>query len=454
MLAAVKKMFVINWTSFKPTIQVLWALSVTVLFASGAVNAAQQVMVNEAQVMVDDQSQRTQQKALKQALSQVFLKMTGSSSVLNNEGIRAALSSPQSFLRSYRFAFENAKTYYVAEFDKQKLTTLIQQELLPLWGDRRPETIVWLVEEGASDNRTILDESMDSDLKNSLIQTAKQRGVPVSLPLMDLTDSVNITTYDVWGRFIEPLRNASVRYTVDNIIGARIYRNDPSNVPKLLNDNVTPGTVETLAVALEKEQEEKQRNAVSSIVEESGATEGVASVQIREESGDNGEDPEQTETNIMPFSMDEFAEHAKRADHGEYALDWVFIGQKKVSYGSIYGDSPQALGFQLIEAYSNYLSSLYAIVGIEESKREVVEISVANIGSVSSYASATSYLNSLSVIDSATLVEQQGTVATYSVTLLGTIDDFLNSIKLESKLKRVTDANGQKVKGHSFYWSN
>ena len=159
MLAAVKKMFVINWTSFKPTIQVLWALSVTVLFASGAVNAAQQVMVNEAQVMVDDQSQRTQQKALKQALSQVFLKMTGSSAVLNNEGIRAALSSSQSFLRSYRFAFENAKTYYVAEFDKQKLTTLIQQELLPLWGDRRPETIVWLVEEGASDNRTILDES-------------------------------------------------------------------------------------------------------------------------------------------------------------------------------------------------------------------------------------------------------------------------------------------------------
>ena len=38
--------------------------------------------------------------------------------------------------------------------------------------------------------------------------------------------------------------------------------------------------------------------------------------------------------------------------------------------------------------------------------------------------------------------------------LIGTVDDLLNSIKLESKLRPVTDSYGQSVKGHSFYWSN
>ena len=156
----------------------------------------------------------------------------------------------------------------------------------------------------------------------------------------------------------------------------------------------------------------------------------------------------------MPFTMNEFANYAKRADEGDYALDWVFVGGGKVSYGSIYGDSPEALGNQLIDAYSNYLSSLYAIVGIEASEREVIKVSIANIGSVKSYASATDYLNSLSVIENATLVEQSGSVATYSLTLIGTVDDLLNSIKLESKLRPVTDSYGQTVKGHSFYWSN
>ena len=84
----------------------------------------------------------------------------------------------------------------------------------------------------------------------------------------------------------------------------------------------------------------------------------------------------------------------------------------------------------------------------------MITVSIANIGSINSYASATDYLNSLSVIESATLVEQSGTVATYSLTLVGTVDDLLNSIQLEGRLRSVTDAYGQTVKGHSFYWSN
>ena len=89
------------------------------------INAAQRVVVNEAQIQVEDQTQRTQQNALKKALRQVFVKMSGSTSVLDNAGVRAALSSPQSLLRSYRFALTKAE---------RMLRSLIKQNSMNFFG--------------------------------------------------------------------------------------------------------------------------------------------------------------------------------------------------------------------------------------------------------------------------------------------------------------------------------
>jgi hypothetical protein len=470
-----------NTVLINKSIRLVKAAIATVMCASviyaPLVSATQRVIVNEAHIQVDDQSQRTQQSALKQALRQVIVKLSGSAEVLTNPGVRAALSSPQSYLRSYRFNFEDGKTFYIADFDQAKLSSLLQREMLPLWGAVRPETLVWIAEEQGNASRTILDETSPSVLKDTLQATAKERGVPLSLPLMDLTDSVNITSFDVWGRFVEPLKLASSRYATDNIIGARIYKNDASAIPELPENPVPSGTIETLEdamgnqetgiadtnitdIAADKNQEgalsafsdngngEKENNAETDVT----STDAMGETSVIDETNDTGYSII-AETATAPFTMDEFEAHAKRADEGDYALDWVFIGKSNVSYGSIYGDSPESLAAELVDAYSNYLSSLYAVVGIEAADREVISISVANVGTINSYAKANKYLNNLSVVESATLTQQQGTVATFSVTLLGTVDDFLNALRLESAMKQVTDAYGQKVEALNFYWS-
>lgn len=433
---------------------------IAILSLVTSVSATQRVVVNEARILVEDQSQRTQQRALKQALRQVFVKMSGSEDVLDNPGVKAALVSPDKLLRAYRFAFENELTYYVAEFDEAKLTTLLQREMLPLWGDRRPETIVWIAQQIDDASKVILDESQPSPVKESLTQTAKSRGVPLSLPLMDLTDSVNITTYDIWGRFIEPLKVASVRYGIDNIIGARIYRNDSEHIPDIPENPVEIDTQENVDQVNSSEQRvdrDARFNEIDlTLIDElytQAQNELVAPEFFVNRGGEGiGQSPETPRT--LPFTMDEFAEYAKRTKEGDYALDWVFIGGSEVSQGSIYGESPEGLAKQLVDSYSNYLSSLYAVVGVEESARKIMTISIANIGSIANYASAKEYLNSLSVIEDATLTAQAGTVATFSLTLVGTVDDLLNSLQLETKLRLVTDANGEAVDGYSFYWSN
>lgn len=488
MIKATKKehRYLKNTASLYKRIRLIKAVIASVMCASviyaPLVSATQRIIVNEAQIQVEDQSQRTQQSALKQALRQVIVKLSGSADVLTNPGVRAALSSPQSYLRSYRFGFEDGKTFYIADFDQAKLSSLLQREMLPLWGAVRPETLVWIAEEQGNASRTILDETSPSVLKDTLQATAKERGVPLSLPLMDLTDSVNITSFDVWGRFVEPLKLASSRYATDNIIGARIYKNDASAIPELPENPVPSGTIETLEdamgnqetgiadanianMAADKNQEsafgalsdnanaEKEVNAENDVtsVNVMGDTSGIDETGSIDEINDV--ESNEVETATAPFTMDEFEAHAKRADEGDYALDWVFIGKSNVSYGSIYGDSPEALAAELVDAYSNYLSSLYAVVGIEAADREVISISVANVGTINSYAKANKYLNNLSVVESATLTQQQGTVATFSVTLLGTVDDFLNALRLESAMKQVTDAYGQKVEALNFYWS-
>lgn len=444
------------------------------LVSSTVAYAAQRVVINEARVQVENQSQATQRAALKKALTQVFVKMSGNTSVLDNPGVRAALTNPQALLRSYRFDYENGMTYYIADFDQVKLTELLQREMLPLWGDRRPETIVWLAQETENRSRLILDESQPSDLREALERTAAERGIPLSLPLMDLTDNTTISTYDVWGRFVEPLRNASIRYGIDNIIGARVYRNDPTIIPEFPDDTVPSGKVENLEDVINNENassqhEDADRGAYDSPSDPltadydvaNGRAQGTSdSSQTTSYSGEVEGDvlshveSVQAATTVMPFTMDEFADHAKRADEGDYALDWVFIGGGKVSYGSIYASSPQALARQLVDAYSNYLSSLYAVVGSHVSERESLTISVANIGTIKSYANATAYLNSLSVIEKATLVQQSGTVATFTLSLVGTKEDFLTSLRLETKLRVVTDAQGQSVQGYTFYWND
>jgi hypothetical protein len=432
------------------------AVVFTLVCASFVASATQRIVVNEAKILVEDQSSRAQQKAAKQALREVFLKMSGSTESLSNPGVKAALSSPQSLLRSYRYSYEGSKTYYVAEFDSTKVGEILQREMLPLWGDRRPETLIWLAVQDDKENKLIIDESLDFPIAEALRTTAQERGLPLSLPLMDLTDNVNITTYDVWGRFVEPVREASRRYSVDNIIAARVYKNDSSFIPDLpnaepnagLNSNSNSnGEASTQFEQMSDQTGEAYTDTDTNIDSDNNAYTGTAD-------GTSEPGEKEVKPKIKPFTMDEFEAYAKQSEEGDFGLDWVFISKESVSYGSIYADSPAELGNALMDAYADYLSSQYAVVGIDKANREVLEISIANVGTIESYAAVSRYLTTLSVVESASLKTQRGTVATFSITLIGTTEDLMNTVGLEAKLRPVTDAYGQPVEGFSFYWNN
>ena len=438
-----------------------WATSIVLsALVSGHVEATQVIQTNIAAIAVDDQSQRSQDSALKSAFKQVMIKITGNKDALQNPGVKAALRTPQAYLRSYRFDFQEGETLYVAEFDKIKLNELLQREGLPLWGERRPETLLWMAtEDSESGERQLLDETTPSVMREHLSAKAKERGLPLSFPLMDLTDRTTISIYDVWGRFVQSLTQASHRYSVDNVIGARVYKNEPGTVSEVpgetarleqLQLDATRGDSQDLATAdLNDNPVAYERDYTAESAEQPYNTNAMS------EAGDDDSVEGVTNVSMPPFTMDEFTTYAQRAEQGDYALDWVFVGGGKVSYGSIFADDPATLASLLVDAYSNYLSAQYAIIpGASDAEKVTITVSIANVNSVTSYANATAYLNSLSVVDSAALIQQEGSVATYTITLLGSAQDLINTVRLENKLRPVTDVYGQVVESYTFYWGN
>lgn len=81
----------------------------------------------------------------------------------------------------------------------------------------------------------------------------KEWGVLLSLFLMDFIDNVNIFIYDVWGWFVEFLCKVFICYSVDNIIGVRVYCNDVSVIFDLLENVVFFGIVEFFDSVLDEE---------------------------------------------------------------------------------------------------------------------------------------------------------------------------------------------------------
>ncbi len=175
----------------------------------------------QAKVVVNSQLLSEKNKALKQAMRQVLLKVGGQEAIFEKSEIQKALKDYQQFIAQFSYQREKNHTVLLAQFDENKINNLFYQAGLPLWGNLRPQVLLWLVEESGL-TRNILAESSASPLPLIAQEFSQQRGLPISLPVMDLTDLEALSVADLWGRFIAPIKSASKRYQAEAIVVFRI----------------------------------------------------------------------------------------------------------------------------------------------------------------------------------------------------------------------------------------
>lgn len=177
-----------------------------------------------AKVAVKSQGKNERNRALKQTLRAVLIKVGGHQSVLNHQAIKAQLNRYNSFVTHYRYERDEKQQFLQASFDEAKINQLFVDANLPIWGSLRPQVVLWLVDENGL-LRNVISESHSSPLIETVNNFSSLRGLPIALPLWDLADTNNISTSDVWGRFSQPIFHASKRYQAEAIIVVRISDN-------------------------------------------------------------------------------------------------------------------------------------------------------------------------------------------------------------------------------------
>jgi hypothetical protein len=182
----------------------------------------------EAEVPVTSQQPAERTAAMKTALSEVLVRVTGQRELLRSGRARALLDDPARYVQQYRyFTVPDSSPPELrlrVRFDGNAVRQVLSEQGVAYWGgSERPDTLVWLAVE-ESGRRYILSAEDDTQARRLLGKAAQQRGVPLVFPLMDLEDESQVRFSDIQGGFHQRVLAASERYDPQAVLIGRLHR--------------------------------------------------------------------------------------------------------------------------------------------------------------------------------------------------------------------------------------
>lgn len=200
-------------------------LVVALLLAASQARAVEVPWLYDVTVPVADQSASARLDAAGRALAELLTRLTGLASVPRNEAVSQALAAPDLYYNQFGFVRREGEDQpglaLELQFVPQAVLNLIREANLPIWRANRPQVMVWLVLDDGSERR-ILASGSDHPAVEALRERARERGLPLQLPLMDLTDQLSVQPAAVWGRLSQVLMPASQRYGADVVLIGRV----------------------------------------------------------------------------------------------------------------------------------------------------------------------------------------------------------------------------------------
>ena len=189
--------------------------------------------IYEVNLPVSSQEKQIRGAAFEQGLIEVSVRISGTSLAPTQIDLKKATR----MVRQYRYkamtqseidVYMKQTATLVApqyklwmQFDGAKVKQVLRDNGLPVWGQQRPNVLIWLaVKDGR--NRYLLKNSDVSQIKESITNEAQQRGLPIIWPEYDMQDKNVVKFIDVWGEFWEPIKQASKRYPVDAVVLGRM----------------------------------------------------------------------------------------------------------------------------------------------------------------------------------------------------------------------------------------
>ncbi|GAA4364891.1 DUF2066 domain-containing protein [Kangiella marina] len=194
---------------------------ITAFALSSAAKAERLTDLYTATWPVASQSSSERAQAIRNSLQQALIRASGSRNVARSPAVQSALADAESYLRRYSYQRLSASEQMIYEkplllkatFDKQSIVSLLKSASLPIWSEDRPAGLFWIAFDNGQERRIVSEQTQL--MAAGLEIAAQSRGLPVTLPLVDIDDQMALETSDVWSRLETPIEAASKRYAND-----------------------------------------------------------------------------------------------------------------------------------------------------------------------------------------------------------------------------------------------
>jgi hypothetical protein len=210
------------WQSLKG-----WGLPLLAIFFSSLAYAQTSGYFN-ASVPVVSQSTRERERAAKEGLREVLVRVSGTVNLEQYPQALSALGRAGTYMEQFSYEQVRGTTGPAAEhlvmtFSPPAIEKILQGAGLPYWPVKRPSTLIWLVEDDVTEGKRLVNDRGDPVLQG-LFSAGQKRGLPLLLPLLDLDDQLAIKAEQVWNLDQEAVLAASERYGADTVLIGRYSR--------------------------------------------------------------------------------------------------------------------------------------------------------------------------------------------------------------------------------------
>ena len=347
----------------------------------------------EHRVLVANESDAERNRAFREALEAVLLKVTGDRRWLRAPVIQQAISNAQSYVEAISYSSEatevsadaidleqgeeifsdpqendvagldNSQTREIREtryidvnFTQSLLDDLLASADIPVWDSNRPSVLVWMALQNNEGERRMLTADSNPEIITFMQKFAAERGLPIIFPVLDFEDRRALTEDAVWALDEDIIRRASERYGADSVLSGRLH-----------------------------------------------------------------------------FTIS-----------GELVGLWQFIFQGQVEVFDGFDEELESYLVEPLDRITNQLASHFALVP-ETTNQQIVRIQVEGIRDLSEYSALLNYVSGLGLVESVTTTAFEGQLLELQLGLLGNTQQLYELIALDRDLLPVT--NTQRLNG-------
>lgn len=229
----------------------------------GPVSALQVSGLYSQRVAVSNESDAERNRAFREALSAVVLKVTGNLQSLDHPAVIRALNNAQSYVEAISYSSElvtveaptapeaeqevdsvqddavvetdmvsndemtttattTEQRYVDVDFAASLINNMLIEADIPIWDSNRPSVLVWMSLQNEEGERRLL-TAEEADIIRTMQIFGEARGLPIIFPVLDFEDRRNLSEDLVWTLDEEAIRQASERYRADSVLSGRLH---------------------------------------------------------------------------------------------------------------------------------------------------------------------------------------------------------------------------------------